>query len=86
MTHARPCPARVPPVSRPRPADVPETDHRAWHVHSYARVRMLTWSRLRPLHRPPLQMTFDRPFLMLVLHVPTAVPLFVGRFNQPQLI
>jgi len=36
--------------------------------------------------RPPLQMTFDRPFLMLVLHVPTAVPLFVGRFNQPQLI
>ena len=41
-------------------------------------------SRCRP--RPPPEITFDRPFVMLVVHASTGVPLFIGRFNEPQLI
>ena len=38
----------------------------------------------RSMPRPPTPMRFDRPFVMLVVHRPTAVPLFVGRFNHPE--
>ena len=33
----------------------------------------------RPMH-------FDFPFVMLVVHRPSAVPLFAGRFNHPTLV
>ncbi|KAL1530318.1 hypothetical protein AB1Y20_001227 [Prymnesium parvum] len=32
-----------------------------------------------------LELKFDRPFIMLVVHTPSAMPLFLGRFNRPQL-
>jgi len=38
----------------------------------------------RPVEPEPLRLTFDRPFLMLVVHTPTGLPLFVGRFNRPE--
>ena len=33
----------------------------------------------RPMH-------FDFPFVMLVVHRPSAVPLFAGRFNHPTFV
>ena len=39
----------------------------------------------RSLGPPPLRLTFDRPFLMLVVHTPTGLPMFMGRFNLPDL-
>ena len=38
----------------------------------------------RSMPRPPLELSFNRPFLMLLLHASTATPLFLGRFNQPE--
>jgi len=32
---------------------------------------------------PPKTMRFDRPFLMMVLHVPTSTPLFLGQIDDP---
>ena len=32
---------------------------------------------------PPLKLTFDRPFVMAVLHVPTGYPLFLARVLEP---
>ena len=40
--------------------------------------------RSRSIPRPPLELLFNRPFLMLLLHASTATPLFMGRFNQPE--
>ena len=34
---------------------------------------------------PPLELSFDRPFVMAIVHAPSGVPLFLGRFNRPQL-
>jgi len=42
---------------------------------------MMKSRRSRP--RPPLNLIFDRPFLMAVLHVPSGVPLFVAQLNEP---
>lgn len=39
----------------------------------------------RSLPPPPLELTFDRPFLMAILHVPTKTPLFLGRVSDPEL-
>ena len=41
--------------------------------------------KTRSLGPPPLRLTFDRPFLMLVVHTPTGLPMFMGRFNSPDL-
>lgn len=35
---------------------------------------------------PPIDMTFDRPFGMVVLHTPSMTPLFVARINDPEFI
>ena len=35
---------------------------------------------------PPRPMHFDRPFVMLVVHRPSAVPQFAGRFNHPTFV
>jgi len=41
--------------------------------------------RMRQLSLPiPIPMHFNRPFVMLVVHRPSAVPLFAGRFNHPK--
>lgn len=37
----------------------------------------------RCLPRPPLALTFDRPFLLAILHVPTGAPLFLARLHEP---
>ena len=39
--------------------------------------------KTRSIPRPPLQLTFDRPFVMAVVHVPTGAPIFVARINEP---
>lgn len=41
--------------------------------------------KARSIPRPPLELSFDRPFAMLVLHAPSGVPLFAGRFTAPRL-
>ena len=33
----------------------------------------------------PIELRFDRPFVMLVVHVPTGVPICMGRLVEPQL-
>lgn len=40
----------------------------------------------RSMANRALEISFDRPFLMLIVHTPTRVPLFIGRFNKPHLI
>ena len=35
-------------------------------------------------HPITIPMHFNRPFVMLVVHRPSAVPLFAGRFNHPK--
>lgn len=42
--------------------------------------------RARSLPMPPTEMTFDRPFLMLILHMPSLTPLFLARADNPDLI
>eukprot|EP00967_Tisochrysis_lutea_P065749 scaffold85563_cov26-Tisochrysis_lutea.AAC.3 len=39
--------------------------------------------RSRSLPPPPLKLRFDRPFVMVVLHKATGLPLFFARLNQP---
>jgi len=39
----------------------------------------------RSLPPPPIELSFDRPFLMLVVHAKTGMPVFVGRFIKPDL-
>ena len=34
---------------------------------------------------PPPRITFDRPFVMLILHLPTKTPLFIARVDDPEL-
>lgn len=34
----------------------------------------------------PLEMNFDRPFMMVILHLDTGLPLFVGKIDDPELI
>jgi hypothetical protein len=33
---------------------------------------------------PPIDMTFDRPFVMVVVHVDSMTPLFLARVDDPQ--
>lgn len=40
--------------------------------------------KTRSMPMPPLKMNFNRPFLMMVVHVHTGLPLFLGQFNRPQ--
>ncbi len=37
----------------------------------------------RGLPRPPLTLTFDRPFLMAIVHVPSGAPLFLAQLHEP---
>jgi serpin B len=36
--------------------------------------------------RPPVTLTFDRPFIMLILHRPSMSPLFLARVDDPDLM
>merc|ERR1719469_1463735 len=40
----------------------------------------------RSIPKPPIDMIFDRPFGMVVLHTPSMTPLFVARVNDPDFI
>mmetsp|Transcript_19655 Transcript_19655/g.36925 ORF Transcript_19655/g.36925 Transcript_19655/m.36925 type:complete len:462 (-) Transcript_19655:40-1425(-) len=40
----------------------------------------------RSMPPPPLELSFDRPFLMAVLHVPTGTPLFLVRMVEPEVV
>jgi Serine protease inhibitor len=40
----------------------------------------------RSMPMPPPKLVFDRPFVMIVLHVPTKTPLFVARVDDPELM
>jgi len=40
----------------------------------------------RSMPRPPINMIFDRPFGMVVLHTPSMTPIFVARVNDPDFI
>lgn len=40
----------------------------------------------RSLPRPPPELRFDRPFVMIVLHLETGLPLFMGRIDDPELM
>lgn len=42
--------------------------------------------RSMPNQRPPLEMLFDRPFGMVVLHSSSCTPLFIGKINDPEFI
>jgi len=46
-----------------------------------AAAAVVMMRRSRPA--PPLHLAFDRPFLVVVLHVPTGTPLFVVQVHQP---
>jgi len=35
---------------------------------------------------PPVELTFDRAFIMLIMHLPTMTPVFVARVDDPDLI
>lgn len=35
---------------------------------------------------PPLELTFDRPFVVIVLHWSSGIPLFIGRVENPELV
>ena len=60
-----------------------EMDEEGTTAAAAAAVKMAKRScATRPL--PPLELTFDRPFLMAVLHVPSGSPLFIARINEPQ--
>jgi len=37
----------------------------------------------RSLPPPPVQMVFDRPFCMVILHLPTKTPIFIGKIEDP---
>ena len=39
----------------------------------------------RSVPPPPMDVVFDRPFVVMVVHVPTGTPLFVGRVADPNL-
>ena len=39
----------------------------------------------RSLPPPPMEIKFDRPFLMAVVHTPTGTPLFLGRVTDPRM-
>lgn len=34
----------------------------------------------------PIEMNFDRPFVMMVVHLKTGLPLFIGKIDDPELI
>mmetsp|Transcript_13628 Transcript_13628/g.25597 ORF Transcript_13628/g.25597 Transcript_13628/m.25597 type:complete len:408 (+) Transcript_13628:3930-5153(+) len=40
----------------------------------------------RSLPLPPPKIVFDRPFIMVILHVPTKTPLFMARVDDPELM
>eukprot|EP00978_Attheya_sp_CCMP212_P009061 scaffold21358_cov46-Attheya_sp.AAC.5 len=42
--------------------------------------------KTRSLPPPPFEMRFDRPFVMMVVHVPTGTPLFVGKMEDPEFL
>lgn len=42
--------------------------------------------RTRSIPKPPIDMIFDRPFGMVVLHTPSMTPLFVARVDDPDFI
>lgn len=42
--------------------------------------------RSRSMPSPPIDMIFDRPFGMVVVHTPSMTPLFVARVNDPDFI
>lgn len=39
----------------------------------------------RSIPRPPIELTFDRPFLMIITHIDTGVPLFISKVSAPEL-
>jgi serpin B len=40
----------------------------------------------RSMPMPPEKLVFDRPFVMIILHVPTKTPLFLARVDDPELM
>jgi len=40
----------------------------------------------RSLPAPPIDIEFDRPFVMIVFHLSTGVPLFIGKIDDPELL
>lgn len=40
----------------------------------------------RAMPRPPIVLSFDRSFIMLIMHMPSKTPLFVGRMDNPVLM
>jgi len=42
--------------------------------------------KTRSIPRPPIEMTFDRPFGMVIVHTPSLTPLFVARVDDPEFI
>lgn len=40
----------------------------------------------RSMPLPPHRIVFDRPFVMIILHVPTKTPLFMARVDDPELM
>ena len=42
--------------------------------------------RSRSMPRPPIEMTFDRPFAMVIVHTDSLTPLFVARVDDPEFI
>lgn len=56
-----------------------EVDEEGTTAAAAAAVMMMK----RSIPRPPMQLTFDRPFVMAVLHVPSGAPIFVAQINEP---
>ena len=50
-----------------------------------AATAAIMMTRAMPVGEPTLELKLDRPFLMMVMHAPTGTPLFLGRFNSPEL-
>ncbi len=40
----------------------------------------------RSIPRPPPELVFDRPFIMLVVHLETGLPLFMSKVDDPELL
>jgi len=42
--------------------------------------------KTKSIPKPPIEMTFDRPFGMIVVHTPSLTPLFVAKVDDPEFI
>jgi len=40
----------------------------------------------RSIPRPPVEMRFDRPFVMMILHLESGTPLFISKVDDPEFI